>query len=178
VIFLFRKLRWILLLLLLPILSSCGSADRINYLSHQTYPYDARGVLTFDGTEYEVLVSVRKAGDVLLQIIRPKALAGAVFELRDGEAIVSCGTLTESWEDGGYAAEQGILLTARIFSLSGSDYVGAGVKTEGAEKYGYAEYAVEGGTVAVYRQKEQDTPCFITAKLNGHTLSFRFMNES
>ncbi|MBQ4064874.1 MAG: hypothetical protein IJD10_02115 [Clostridia bacterium] len=174
----FRKPLLILFLLLLPVLSSCGTTDRINYLSHQTYPYDARGVLTFDGTEYEVLVSVRQAGDVLLQVISPKVLAGAVFELREGEAIVSCGALTEAWEDGGYAAEQGILLTARIFSLSGDDYVGAGVTTEGKETYSYAEYAVEGGTVTVYRQKKQEAPCFITAKLNGHTLSFRFMNES
>ncbi len=165
------------LALLLLTATACGTTDRINYLSHQTYPYDTHGLLTYDGEEYEVLISVQKAGDILLQIIRPTVLAGAVFELRDGETILSCGSLTEELEDGGYAAEQGILLAARMFSLSGSDYTGAGVATEKGIKYSYATYTVEGGTVTVYLQDGQISPEQLTAELNGHTLSFRFMNE-
>ncbi len=174
----FRKLLMIGLIPLLFLLPACGTADRINHLSHQTYPYEAQGVLTYDGAEYEVLVSVRQAGDILLQIVRPEVLAGAAFELREGNVIVSCGTLTEEWEDGGYAAEEGILLAARMFSLSGSNYVGAGITTEEGVTYSYAEYAVEGGAVTVFRQKGLPDPSRITAELNGHALSFRFVNES
>jgi len=36
---------------------------------------------------------------------------------------------------------------------------------------------VEGGTVTVYLQDGQISPEQLTAELNGHTLSFRFMNE-
>lgn len=165
------------LALTLLLLAACGTTDRINYLSHQTYPYDAHGVLSYDGEDYEVLVSVQKAGDVLLQIVTPAPLAGAVFELRDGKAVLSFGDVSRELADGGYAAEQGILLAARMFSLSGSDYTGAGVTTEAGTKYSYATYTVEGGTVTVYLQKGLSTPDRLTAELNGHTLSFRFMNE-
>ena len=172
-----KKLLLLIPLTLLLLLTACQGRDRINYLSHQTYPYHAHGLLTLDGTEYEVLVSVRQAGDLLLQVIRPEALSGAVFELREGEVTVSCGTLTEIWQDGGYAAEEGILLAARIFSLSGDDYHNAGVTKEAGVTYSYAEFHVEGGTVTVYRQKGLSQPDRITAELNGHTLSFRYMNE-
>jgi len=165
------------LALLLLAVTACGTTDRINYLSHQTYPYEAKGVLTYDDEEYEVLISVQKAGDILLQIIRPTVLAGAVFELRDGEAILSCGSLTAEQEVAGFSAEQGILLAARMFSLSGSDYTGAGVLNEQGTKYSYATYTVAGGTVTVYLQDGISTPDRLTANLNGHTLSFRFMNE-
>ena len=165
------------LALLLLTTTACGTTDRINYLSYQTYPYDTHGLLTYDDTEYEVLVSVQKAGDILLQIIRPTALTGTVFELRDGKTILSYGSLTEEAEDGGYAAEQGILLAARMFSLSGSDFVKAGVITESGNQYSYAAYAVEGGTVTVYLQDGLSTPDHLSAELNGHSLSFRFMNE-
>ncbi len=165
------------LALLILIVTACGTTDRINYLSHQTYPYEAHGILTYDGEEYEVLVSVQKAGNILMQIIRPTILAGAVFELRDGEVILSCGSLTVEQEDGGYSAEQGILLAARMFSLSGKNYSGAGVVNEQGTKYSYATYTVTGGTVTVYLQDGLSTPDRLTADLNGHTLSFRFMNE-
>ncbi len=174
----YRKFLTICLLPLLLLFPACKAENRINYLSHQTYPYHTQGVLTYDGTEYEVLVSARQAGDILLQILRPDVLAGAVFELREGEVIVSCGTLTENWEDGGYAAEEGILLASRIFSLSESDYSGAGVKQENGVSYSYATFRVEGGTVSVYRQEGLSEPSHITAELNEHTLSFRYMNES
>ncbi len=172
-----RSRRNVLLILLLFLLSACGTTDRINYLSHQTYPYDAHGILTYDEEEYEVLISVQRADDILIQILRPTVLAGAVFELRNGNVILSCNNLTEEWQDGGYAAEQGLLLAARMFSLSGSDYVGAGVVTEGESTYSYAEYSVEGGIVTVFLQKGLTSPDHITAVLNGHTFSFRFMNE-
>ena len=165
------------LALLLLTVTACGTTDRINYLSHQTYPYETHGILTYDGEDYEVLISVRKAGDILMQIIRPTLLAGSVFELRDGETILSCGSLTAEQEDGGYCAEQGILLAARMFSLSGNDYSSAGVINEQGTKYSYATYTVTGGTVTVYLQDSLSTPDRLTANLNGHTLSFRFMNE-
>jgi len=175
---LFKKRLLLVPLILLLLLSACKTNHSINYLSHQTYPYHAHGVLTHDGTEYEVLISVQQAGDILLQVIRPEILSGAVFELREGEILVSCGTATEAWQDGGYAAEEGILLAARMFSLSGGDYHDAGVTKENGLSYSYAEFRVEGGTVTVYRQKGISAPSHITATLNGHTLSFRYMNES
>ncbi len=172
-----RKWVALTLTLCLLLLSACGTTNKINYLSHQSYPYDAHGTLTYDGEDYEVLVTVRKAGDLLLQVIRPSVLAGAVFELRDGSVLVSCGTLTEEWEDGGYAAEQGLLLAARMFSLSGEDYSGAGVKTLEGERYSYATYTVEGGTVTLLFADGTASPHRMEATLNGHTLCFQFMNE-
>jgi hypothetical protein len=177
VIFLFRKLLIVPILLLLLLLPSCRTGDHVNHLSHQTYPHRARGILTHDGTAYEVVVSVEKAGDLLLQIVTPEPLSGAVFELREGDVIVSCGALTEVWQDGEYAKEEGILLCARMFSLSGDDYRDAGVRSEDGISYSYAEYRVVGGTVTVYRQKGLSEPSHITATLNGHELSFRYVNE-
>ena len=174
----FRKPAILLLLLCLLTLAACDRVKPSQNLSHQRYPLDAVGTLIYDGEEYEVALSIRKAGDLLLQVIRPEALAGTVFELRDGQVLISCGGLTETWEDGDYAVNQGILLTARMFSLSGKDYSGAGVITTDGERYSYATYTAEGGTVTLYFADKSSFPHHIRAELAGHSLILRFVNDT
>ena len=48
----------ILVLLSLLLFTSCGGGGSTNYLSHQTYPLEARGVLEYDGHRYTVVISV------------------------------------------------------------------------------------------------------------------------
>ena len=81
---------------------SCRTNNKINFLSYQAYPFDAHGILTYDGAEYEVLITVQRAGDVILQIIKPDILSDTVFELNGGEVIVKAGELTQTINDGGY----------------------------------------------------------------------------
>ncbi len=157
---------------------SCRTNDKINYLSYQAYPFDAHGILTYDGAEYEVLVTVQRAGDVILQIIKPEILSDTVFELNDGEVTVRTGELTQTINDGGYAASDGILLSAHMFSLSGNNFSKAGIVTVEGVRYSYAEYAVSCGSVTVFIQNGLSSPEKLTATLNGHEFSFVFMNES
>ena len=173
-----KKMRLIALILLCLLFSSCHSQDKINFLSYQAYPFDAHGILTYDGKEYEVLVSVQKAGDILLQILQPENLAGMVFEQKDGSVTVKTGDLSLPIDDGGYSAADGILLCSHMYSLSGNTFSEAGVITENGVKYSYAEYSVSCGTVTVYIQNGLSSPEKIAASLNGHEFLFVFMNES
>ncbi len=157
---------------------SCRTNNKINFLSYQAYPFDAHGILTYDGAEYEVLITVQRAGDVILQIIKPDILSDTVFELNGGEVIVKAGELTQTINDGGYSASDGILLSAYMFSLSGNNFSKAGIITEAGVKYSYAEYAVPCGSVTVFIQNGLSSPEKLTATLNGHEFSFVFMNES
>ena len=168
----------LLLILILFLLPSCGTTDRINYLSYQSYPFNTHGLLSFDGTEYEILVTVRQAGDLRLQIVKPERLTGTVLSLSDGTTTLTYDSVTTVLNDGGYTTREGLLLASAIFSLSGNSYAGAGVTTEKGIKYSYASYTLPEGTVTVYMQSGLDRPDKIAATLNGHTLLFRFMNES
>ncbi len=159
------------------ILSSCGKNDKINFLGHQAYPFEAYGKLSFDGKEYEVLVSVKKIGDVILQIVKPENLKGMVFELSDGEVQITTSGLTQSINDGGYSAKEGILLSANMFSLSGDNLLDVDIVSENNVKYNRAEYAVPCGKVSVFVQNGLDAPEKLEANLNGHSFSFIFMNE-
>lgn len=165
-------------LVLLLFVTGCTGNDHINYLSYQTYPLDAHGVLTYDGRDYEVLVSVGKAGDLKLQIVLPSSIAGMVFEVRDGVTYLTYNTIETELKDGGYASAEGILLASQMFSLNAKSYDGAGVTTVNGIRYSYAKYNVPDGTVRVYIPDGQDLPDRIEAELNGHTFSFQFMNET
>ncbi|MBE6637171.1 MAG: hypothetical protein E7618_05150 [Ruminococcaceae bacterium] len=168
----------LVVLCLLPCFVSCGTTDRINFLSYQTYPFHARGILTFDESEYEVIVTVHKAGDLILQLVSPQRLAGTVLEIRDGIASLTYEDLVIPLADGGYAAKEGLLLSAEIFSLSGNSYAGAGVTEKDGIRYSYATYTVPSGQVTVYLTQEKDRPVFLLAELNRHQFRFQFMNES
>ena len=165
-------------LCLFSCLTSCGTTDRINFLSYQTYPFHARGLLTFDESEYEVLVTVHRAGDLILQIVSPQRLSGTVLELCEGEATLSFDDIVIPLADGGYAAKEGLLLAAEFFSLSGNSYAGAGISEENGVRYSYATYTVPSGQVTVYLSQEKDQPVFLVAELNRHRFRFQFMNES
>lgn len=158
-------------------LASCKENNKINYLSYQAYPFDAHGILTFDGTEYEVLVTVQRAGDIILQFIKPQALSDMVFELNEGKVIVKSGDVTQTVNDGGYSASDGILLASQLFSLSGKNFSDAGIVSENGVKYSFAEYKVPNGTVSVFIQNGLSSPEKIKATLNGHEFTFVFMNE-
>lgn len=172
-----KKLAILIIVPLLLILSSCEKNDKINFLGHQAYPFEAYGKLTFDGKEYEALVSVKKRGDVILQIVKPENLKGVVFELSDGEVFVKTSGLTQQINDGGYAAKEGILLSANMFSLSGDNLLDVQIVSENNVNYNRAEYAVSCGTVNVFVQNGLEAPEKLTANLNGHVFSFVFMNE-
>ena len=167
-----------ILFLSLLFLVACGGTDQAHYLSHQTYPLKAEGILTYDGEDYTVAVEVPRSGDIVLTVVGSHPLCGSRWELTEGRATVSFGGISQEWEDGGYAAEHGILLTARLFALSGQDYIGTDVVTDGEARYSCATYAAPGGTVTVYRQADIPMLDRITGELNGHSLSFRFVNES
>lgn len=173
-----RFLPVLLFLFLTLFLAACRPNEKINFLSYQAYPFSARGLLTFDNAEYEVLVTVPRAGDLRLQLAAPKLLKGTVLTLEDETVTVSVGDLTQTVRDGGYAASDGILLAARMFSLTGNNFSDAGVTTEDNVRYSYAEYQVEGGSVRVFIREGCSAPEKLTATLNGHDFSFLFMNES
>ncbi len=165
-------------LVLIFLLSSCKKNDKINFLSYQAYPFSAHGILLYDGNEYEVSVLVEKAGDLSLTVIRPELIANTVFTLKDGAVSVTFGDITQTVEDGGYSASEGILLSSHMFSLSSEDFSSAGVTSEDGVKFSYAEYEVSCGNVRVYVQNGFSSPEKLTASLRGHEFSFVFMNES
>ena len=158
-------------------LVSCKENSKVNYLSYQAYPFDAHGILTFDGTEYEVFVTVQRAGDIILKFVKPEALSNMIFELNEGKVTVKTGNVTQTLNDGGYSASEGILLAAQLFSISGKSFSGAGIITENGVKYNVAEYKVKNGNVSVYIQNGLSFPEKLKATLNGHEFTFLFMNE-
>ena len=89
----------ILLLLSLLLFTSCGGGGSTNYLSHQTYPLEARGVLEYDGHRYTVGITVSEAEEIKIEISEPEIISGTVFSLSDGKASVSYGGITADIAD-------------------------------------------------------------------------------
>lgn len=166
----------ILVLLSLVLFTSCGGGGRINYLSHQTYPFETRGVLEYDGHRYIAGITVQKAGDIEIEISEPEVIAGTVFSLSDGKVSVSYGGITAEISDS-YPATDGILLSRHMFSLTGDCFLGASVISEDGVKYSRADYRTPAGDVSIFVQPGSNSPTKLTATLNGHVFSFIFMNE-
>ena len=156
----------ILVLLSLLLFTSCGGGGSTNYLSHQTYPLEARGVLEYDGHRYTVGITVSEAEEIKIEISEPEIIAGTVFSLSGGKASVSYGGITADIADS-YPSTDGILLLRYMFSLTGEDGV----------KYSRADYRTPAGDVSVFVQPGNSVPTKLTASLNGHVFSFIFMNE-
>lgn len=89
----------ILVLLSLLLFTSCGGGGSTNYLSHQTYPLEARGVLEYDGHRYTVGITVSEAEEIKIEISEPEIIAGTVFSLSGGKASVSYGGITADIAD-------------------------------------------------------------------------------
>ncbi len=164
---------FLLLLLLLP---SCRIKNKVNFLSYQVYPFQAKGKLFYDGREYGVDLAVERAGDLTLTVLSPELLAGTVFERKAGAVTVRSGELCLPIEDGGYAAAEGILLAAEMFFLESNSFSGADVVTENGVCYSRAAYTAPSGVVTVYIQKGLSFPEKITATLNGHEFLFFFLD--
>lgn len=173
------RLLLVSLVVLLPLsLFGCQKADHFHHLTYQEYPLDARGILTYDDQSYEVLLTVAKAGDLKLQILTPERVAGMILELSDGKAFLRFDQITAELGPEAYAAKEGILLAAQMFSLSSKSYNGAGVITQNNLRYSYAKYEVKDGSVTVFIPDGSSMPDHMTAELNGHTFVFQFVNES
>ena len=81
-------------LIFVILLTSCAGNREMNYLSHQTYPLKARGVLEYDGHRYTVGITVSEAEEIKIEISEPEIIAGTVFSLSGGKASVSYGGIT------------------------------------------------------------------------------------
>lgn len=166
----------ILILTALLLLASCADGGKMNYLSHQVYPFVTHGVLEYDGNRYTVGISVPQAGDIDVSISEPEAIAGTVFSLSGGTVSISYGDIRAEIADS-YPATDGILLARYLFSLTGDCFLGASVVTEDGVKYSRADYRTYAGNVSVYVQPGDKSPTKLTGELNGHVFSFIFMNE-
>ena len=174
---------WRLLLLFLVLFVpfsffGCEGTDHTQRLSYQEYPLNERGILTYDGRSYEVMLSVKKAGDLKLEILSPEQMAGMVLELSDGKSFLRFDSVTAELGSEAYAAKEGVLLAAKMFSLSSSDYDGAGIVTENQVRYSYINYEIDSGRVTVYIPDGASKPSKMKAELNGHSFVFEFVNES
>lgn len=174
VIFVLRKIISIAVIALVLIIavSGCNKEDTINYLDYQTYPFEANGVLTYDGKDYSVEVKSGKSGDLELKVNTPSELSGVVFSITGGNVKVG----DEQINDGGYSANNGILLSNEMFSLSSGSLSGAGTKEDKGVTYSYAVYTAPHGEVTVYTQTGLKYPERIEAVLNGHNFKFVFKN--
>lgn len=166
----------ILVLLSLLLFTSCGGGGSTNYLSHQTYPLEARGVLEYDGHRYTVGITVSEAEEIKIEISEPEIISGTVFSLSGGKASVSYGGITADIADS-YPSTDGILLLRYMFSLTGDCFLGASVISEDGVKYSRTDYRTPAGDVSVFVQPGNSVPTKLTASLNGHVFSFIFMNE-
>ena len=155
----------------------CKKSDNMNYLDYQTYPFEANGTLTYDGTKYSVSVSAQKSGDLEIKVKEPTELCGMTFSIIDGKVSISDGKITEEINDDGYSAENGILLSRNMFSIPSGALSGAETTEKNGIKYSKAIYTLPTGEVIVYTQTGLSSPDMIEAKLNGHEFSFVFVNE-
>ena len=177
-----RKL--LTVLFLIPICAAvCGCGGKnCRDINYQKYPLDVSGVLTYDGNEYSVDVSVPESGDIEITVLLPERLKGAAFSLRDGICSFNFAGVGSELDDGGYSASSGILLSAEMFALTADAFAGSEVITENGVRYCAAEYKVDSehasGTVRVFTQSGLSFPEKITAELNGHSLSFVFAKEN
>ena len=167
----------ILILLLTFYLIGCKSNEKINFLNYQSYPLKAHGLLTYDGVEYETRVTVKQKDDITLEIIKPAELSGMSFILENGNVTVKSEDFCQTVSDGEYAASEGILLVAKMFSLSGDSLSGSEIINENGIRYCRSEYSVPRGSVFVYIQDGLSSPEKLTATIGGHDFLFLFMNE-
>ena len=172
-----KKLIPVLIFLILVLLSaSCAGNRQMNYLSHQTYPLEVRGVLEYDGHRYTADINIPRAGDITVSVIEPEVIAGTVFSLSGGAVSISYGDIRAEITDS-YPATDGILLARYMFSLTGDCFLGASVVSEDGVKYSRADYRTDAGNVSVFVQSGSEAPTKLTGELNGHVFSFIFMNE-
>ncbi len=167
----------VILLIFILTLVGCKSNERINFLNYQSYPFKAHGVLTYDGTEYETNITVEQMGGIALEIIKPAELSGMSFIYENGSVTVKTEDFCQTVSDGEYAASEGILLAAKMFSLSGDCLSGSEIINENGVRYCKSEYTVPRGSVFVYIQEGLTSPEKLTATIGGHDFSFVFMNE-
>lgn len=163
-------------LIFVILLTSCAGNREMNYLSHQTYPFEVRGVLEYDGHRYKADINIPQAGDITVSVLEPEVIAGTVFSLSGGTVSISYGDIRAEIADS-YPATDGILLARHLFSLTGDCFLGASVISEDGVKYSRADYRTDAGNVSVFVQPGSETPTKLTASLNGHVFSFIFMNE-
>ena len=136
---------------------------------------EAVGLLEYDGEPFIVSVAVPKAGDLVLTITDHERLSGVTYTLTDGKASLTYGSLSLPL-DNAYAAD-GLFLCSRLFALSPDHFREARVVTENGVTFSTMTFRTEEGDITVLTQRGLSRPDRITADLNGHSLSFQFVNE-
>lgn len=166
----------IMILVTILLLTACSNSGSMGYLSHQSYPLEVYGVLEYDGSRFYVKVAMPRSEDIEILISEPEEIAGTVLCLIGGEISVRSGEVSVKLSDT-YPATDGILLLRYMLSLSGDSFLGAQAVSEGGVKYSRADYRTSAGEVSLYVQLGDNSPTRLTGELNGHSLSFIFVNE-
>lgn len=156
---------------------SCGKdkAKSGRFLSE--YPLKVHAVVNFDGKDYEIDISMEEKNDISITFSVPDVLKNTVLRMKNGECFMEYMGLEIPITDGGYSAENGLLLIRHVFSLTANDYFSAETVKESGVKFCVEHYKTELGDVSIYFLPDAGLPSKVRAVLNGHTVNLIFVNE-
>lgn len=156
---------------------SCGKdkAKSGRFLSE--YPFHLHAVVNFDDKEYEIDISMEGKNDISITFSVPDVLKNTVLKMKNGECFMQYMGLEIPITDGGYSAENGLLLIRHVFSLTANDYFSTETVKESGVKFCVEHYKTDLGDVSIYFLPDAILPSKVRAVLNGHTVNLIFVNE-
>lgn len=157
----YKKLSSLLIIILIICVTSCGGVPQ-NYLLYQNFPIGLSGILTFNGEKYDILLNVTEIGNGSLTYKSPEFLAGYVFEIRDGDVMIS-------YEDFNIplsgASPHPSLTAVDLFNLKSEDMVSAEVIDHGGIKLNRVVYERGNDSVTVWVTSDNRKPVRIETNL-------------
>ncbi len=156
---------------------SCGKQGAKNGRFLSGYPLHLRAEVNFDGKDYEIDVSMQENNDISITFSAPEVLKNTALKMKNGECFMQYMGVEVPITDGGYSADNGLLLIRHVFSLSANDYIKTDTVKESGVKYYVEQYKTNFGNVSVFFLSDATLPSRISATLNGHTLDLLIVNE-
>ena len=156
---------------------SCGKQGTKNGRFLSEWPLHLRATVNFDSKEYEIDISMEDKNDISITFSAPEVLKNTVLRMKNGECFMEYMSVEIPITDGGYSADNGLLLIRHILSLTADDYLKADAVKESGIKYYVEHYKTNFGNVSVYYIADANVPSKVQAALNGHSVILTIVNE-
>ncbi len=157
-------------------LTSCGRGNSVKRFN-LNYPLDIHAYIKFDGRDYEADLTIVNGSDITISFSSPENMKNTVLEMKNGQCYLHVFGVTLPITDGGYSAENGLLLIRHFFSISHKNYTDASVIKSAGIKYCVENYSTSMGKISAYFVSDKQIPDKISAVLNGHVIELIIVNE-
>ena len=150
-----KKYLFLLFLALTIILSSC-SAEKIDPLSYQEYPFTVEGTLETEEINYDFTLHMTDAASSEISFTKPDSLKSYIFRVTPKGTTLSYGDMTIDFNGG--EKTNLIKLIPALFSLKKDDLVSSEETILNSTTIDLHTYKTDLGQIKVYQNRENGNP--------------------